>query len=153
MHCVIAHAAWLMWINPKTSERAPVNICKLHVYILVKIVFLLRTLYCGSIALRKIIFYINQAQYFRGVYFFSGFTLVIGALDCTHVRIIAPSLPHQEQQYICRKGYHSINVQVRLMPCNSINSIKHVDADTLHTFHRCQLWCWQHINLLKSMVM
>lgn len=41
----------------------------------------------------------------------SGFPGVIGAIDCTHIAIIAPQGP-QEDAYINRKGYHSINVQL-----------------------------------------
>ncbi|KAG2466220.1 HARB1 nuclease, partial [Polypterus senegalus] len=41
-----------------------------------------------------------------------GFPNVIGAIDCTHVRIKAPAGP-TEPDYINRKSYHSINVQAR----------------------------------------
>ncbi|KAK3858137.1 hypothetical protein Pcinc_035646 [Petrolisthes cinctipes] len=40
----------------------------------------------------------------------AGFPGVIGAIDGTHVRISAPS--EFEGEYVNRKGYHSINVQV-----------------------------------------
>ncbi|XP_045107147.1 putative nuclease HARBI1 [Portunus trituberculatus] len=40
----------------------------------------------------------------------AGFPEVVGATDGTHVRIVAPK--EQEEVYVNRKGYHSINVQV-----------------------------------------
>ena len=43
----------------------------------------------------------------------SGFPNVIGAIDCTHVRIQAPSGP-VEADYVNRKSFHSLNVQVCL---------------------------------------
>lgn len=44
---------------------------------------------------------------------------IIGAIDCTHVAVIAPSNDgyHNEKNYVNRKGWHSINVQlVRALP-------------------------------------
>ena len=41
---------------------------------------------------------------------FSGFPNVVGAVDGTHVKIQAPT--KDEDDYVNRKGYHSINVQV-----------------------------------------
>ena len=44
--------------------------------------------------------------------FFIGVQNVIGALDCMHVALLA--LPDDDAPaYVNRKGYHSINVQVR----------------------------------------
>jgi len=43
---------------------------------------------------------------------FVAFPNVIGALDCTHVRIKRPSGPH-EADFVNRKSLHSINVQVQ----------------------------------------
>jgi hypothetical protein len=40
-----------------------------------------------------------------------GFPCVIGCIDCTHVRIISPGIP-EERDYVNRKGFHSVNVQV-----------------------------------------
>ncbi|CAG2194011.1 HARBI1 [Mytilus edulis] len=44
-----------------------------------------------------------------GFYRQSNFPNVLGCIDCTHVRIQAPS--DDEPSYVNRKGYHSINVQ------------------------------------------
>jgi len=43
-------------------------------------------------------------------YSMAGFPNVIGCIDCTHVKVIAPS--RNEYEYVNRKGYHSINVQL-----------------------------------------
>jgi len=40
----------------------------------------------------------------------ANFPNVVGCLDCTHVRITAPS--ENEAEYVNRKGYHSINCQL-----------------------------------------
>lgn len=40
----------------------------------------------------------------------TGFAGIIGAIDCTHVAILAP--PDEEHNYVNRKGFHSINVQI-----------------------------------------
>ena len=40
-----------------------------------------------------------------------GFPNVIGAIDCTHVPIKAPPGPN-EGDFVNRKGFHSVNVQV-----------------------------------------
>ncbi len=40
----------------------------------------------------------------------AGFPGVVGAIDGTHVRIISPTV--NEEAYVNRKGFHSINVQV-----------------------------------------
>ena len=39
----------------------------------------------------------------------AGFPSVVGCIDGTHIRILRPTV--DEAQYVCRKGYHSINVQ------------------------------------------
>lgn len=45
-------------------------------------------------------------EFFRK-YHFPG---IIGAIDCTHVRILCPK--EEEHNYLNRKGYHSLNVQI-----------------------------------------
>lgn len=45
-----------------------------------------------------------------GLYELGGFPGVIGLVDGTHVRILAPT--NNEANFVNRKGYHSINVQV-----------------------------------------
>ena len=40
----------------------------------------------------------------------AGFPNVVGCVDCTHVHIIAPTV--NEHEFVNRKGYHSIHVQV-----------------------------------------
>jgi len=45
----------------------------------------------------------------------AGFPKVIGAIDCTHGAIKAPS--HDEFVYV-RKHFHSINVQIMMRKCN-----------------------------------
>ena len=45
-----------------------------------------------------------------GLYDIVHFSGVVGAIDCTHVRIHAPPGDY-ENTFVNRKGYHSINVQ------------------------------------------
>ena len=52
----------------------------------------------------------NKYQFLIFVFYFSEFPNVIGSVDCTHVKIQGPT--NNEQDYVNRKGYHSINVQV-----------------------------------------
>ena len=41
----------------------------------------------------------------------AGFPGVVGAIDCTHVRLYGAPLGDDEHLYVNRKGYHSINTQ------------------------------------------
>ncbi|CAG2242663.1 HARBI1 [Mytilus edulis] len=45
-------------------------------------------------------------------YAVANFPNILGLIDGTHVRIIAPSNSQHEEQFVNRKVYHSINVQV-----------------------------------------
>ncbi|XP_052241890.1 putative nuclease HARBI1 [Dreissena polymorpha] len=47
-------------------------------------------------------------------YSIAGFPNVIGVIDCTHVKVLAPR--EYEADYVNRKGYHSLDVQ---MVCDS----------------------------------
>lgn len=44
----------------------------------------------------------------NGFYAIAGFPNVIGVVDCTHIRILAPD---SERDYVNRKNQHSVNVQ------------------------------------------
>lgn len=52
----------------------------------------------------------QQAEIKRGFHTIAGFPNIIGAIDCTHIAIKTPS--HNEFNYVNRKGFHSINVQI-----------------------------------------
>ncbi|XP_037939306.1 putative nuclease HARBI1 [Teleopsis dalmanni] len=53
-----------------------------------------------------------------------GFQGVIGAIDCTHIKIKTPN-SDIEHVYVCRKGGYSLNVQVvcdynlKILDCNA----------------------------------
>ncbi|XP_046863344.1 putative nuclease HARBI1 [Xenia sp. Carnegie-2017] len=59
-----------------------------------------------------------------GMYQIAGFPCAIGCVDGTHIRIIAPS--QNEPNYVNRKGYHSINVQVICDDKGKYEHIEHV---------------------------
>ena len=46
----------------------------------------------------------------RTFFSFAHFPGAVGCIDCTHIRIQAPSVT--EGEFVNRKGYHSINVQL-----------------------------------------
>ncbi|XP_035852271.1 putative nuclease HARBI1 [Sander lucioperca] len=52
----------------------------------------------------------QQTMIKRGFYEIAGIPNVIGAIDCTHVRLKPPSV--NDYAYINRKNYHSVNVQI-----------------------------------------
>ena len=60
---------------------------------------------------------------------------VIGAIDCTHVKIVKPNVHGDE--YINRKGVSSINVQAT---CNSAEIFTTVDASWPGSVHDSRIW-------------
>lgn len=52
----------------------------------------------------------QQSVIKREFYEIAGFPNVVGVIDCTHVRLKAPSM--NDYAFINRKNYHSINVQI-----------------------------------------
>ena len=63
-----------------------------------------------------------------GFYNKFGIPNIVGAIDCTHVKILAPPSYYYPQEYINRKNVHSINVQA---VC---------DSDTNRTLSLLCLW-------------
>jgi hypothetical protein len=53
---------------------------------------------------------------------------VIGAIDCTHVAIVRPTI--HEEHFVNRKGYHSMNVQA--VSVGDIDDFK-LDTFSIHT--------------------
>ena len=51
-------------------------------------------------------------------YLIIGFPSVIGVVDGTQIKILAPK--RNEEVFVCRKGFHSINAQVRIVYFNYI---------------------------------
>lgn len=43
---------------------------------------------------------------------YAGFPNVLGCIDCTHIRLKKPN--NNEADFVNRKGYHSLNVQVQI---------------------------------------
>ncbi|RZC42825.1 DDE Tnp 4 and/or Plant tran domain containing protein [Asbolus verrucosus] len=66
-----------------------------------------------------------------GFYNLHGFPRVVGALDCTHVKIQSPGGPNAEL-YRYRKGYFSLNVPAI---CDSKLKIRHIIARWLGSVH------------------
>ncbi|KAM9408077.1 putative nuclease HARBI1 isoform 1-T5 [Salvelinus alpinus] len=69
-------------------------------------------------------------------YRIAGFPNVIGAVDCTHIRIKAPSGAH-EANFVNRKSFHSINVQ---MVCNADCVISNVVAKWPGSVHDSRIF-------------
>uniref|UniRef100_A0A8C4SJS0 Putative nuclease HARBI1 n=1 Tax=Erpetoichthys calabaricus TaxID=27687 RepID=A0A8C4SJS0_ERPCA len=71
----------------------------------------------------------------------AGFPNVIGALDCTQIRIKAPSGPN-EPEYVNRKGFHSINVQ---MICDASYLVSNVEAKWPGSVHESRIFKESHL--------
>uniref|UniRef100_UPI003AABFF53 putative nuclease HARBI1 n=1 Tax=Centroberyx gerrardi TaxID=166262 RepID=UPI003AABFF53 len=69
-------------------------------------------------------------------YSIAGFPSVIGAIDCTHVRIQAPSGP-VEADYVNRKSFHSLNVQ---MICDGSCLISSIEAKWPGSVHDSRIF-------------
>ncbi|XP_046666759.1 putative nuclease HARBI1 [Homalodisca vitripennis] len=65
---------------------------------------------------------------------------VIGALDCTQIEIQKPGLHGDE--YICRKGYPSINVQAT---CNALEQFTSISAEWPGSVHDGRVWRNSHV--------
>jgi nuclease HARBI1 len=59
----------------------------------------------------------------------------LGVIDCTHIKI--KKAPIHGDEYINRKGYHSINVQAT---CNSDEWFTSVDASWPGSVHDSRIW-------------
>uniref|UniRef100_UPI003AABDD83 putative nuclease HARBI1 n=1 Tax=Centroberyx gerrardi TaxID=166262 RepID=UPI003AABDD83 len=65
----------------------------------------------------------------------AGFPSVIGCIDCTHIPIAAPSV--NEGDYVNRKSFHSINVQVI---CDADSLITNVEAKWPGSVHDSRIY-------------
>ena len=63
------------------------------------------------------------------------FPCTIGALDCTHVQIDKPG--HHGDEYICRKGMATLNVQVK---CDAGQRFTSVSANWPGSVHDSRIW-------------
>lgn len=85
-------------------------------------------------------------QQFYEKYAFPG---VLGAIDCTHVAIIAPPTEdpiYPEHQYVNRKRYHSLNVQLM---CDANMQILNVNARFPGSVH--DSFIWKNSNVRKAL--
>ncbi|XP_063316983.1 putative nuclease HARBI1 [Pelmatolapia mariae] len=71
----------------------------------------------------------------EGFHKIAGFPGVIGCIDGTHIPIIAPSV--NEGDYVNRKSFHSINVQII---CDAANIITNVEAKWPGSVHDSQIF-------------
>ncbi|KAJ8278362.1 hypothetical protein GJAV_G00086800 [Gymnothorax javanicus] len=69
-------------------------------------------------------------------YKIAAFPNVIGALDCTHIRIVRPSGAH-EGDFVNRKSFHSINVQ---MICNADCLFTNIEAKWPGSVHDSRIF-------------
>lgn len=65
----------------------------------------------------------------------TGFPGVLGAIDCTHVAIVAPR--DEEHNYVNRKGYHSKNVQ---LICDYNLKILNINSNFPGSSHDSFIW-------------
>ncbi|XP_060788945.1 putative nuclease HARBI1 [Neoarius graeffei] len=80
--------------------------------------------------------HLTALQIKEGFYAIAGFPRVIGAIDCTHIRISAP-LGEHEADYVNRKSFHSINVQ---MTCDHQSMITSLDARWPGSVHNSRIF-------------
>ena len=79
----------------------------------------------------------QQAEIKRGFHAIARFPNIIGAIDCTHIAIKAPST--NEFNYVNRKGFHSVNVQI---VCDA-NQICILEAwRNTRLIHHAEQLCW-----------
>lgn len=71
-----------------------------------------------------------------------GFPGTIGAIDCTHVAILKPT--DEEHNFINRKGYHSLNVQ---MICDPDLKILNINANFGGSTHDSFIWRNSDVNV------
>jgi len=71
----------------------------------------------------------------QSFYAIANFPNVVGAIDCTHVQIRAPST--NEEAYVNRKGHHTINVQA---VCDADMKILNVVAKWPGSSHDSFVW-------------
>ncbi|XP_036340767.1 putative nuclease HARBI1 [Rhagoletis pomonella] len=76
-----------------------------------------------------------------------GFPGILGVMDGSHIKIVAPKADN-ESAYYCRKGGHSINL---LLICDSKYTIRYANAKFPGTSHDSYIWrCTQLQNYLKE---
>lgn len=73
----------------------------------------------------------------------AGMAGIVGVVDGTHIRIIAPS-GDQEPLYVNRKNYHSINAQVI---CDNKNRILDLVADWPGSVHDSRVFTTSHVGV------
>lgn len=78
----------------------------------------------------------EQATVKEGFYEIASFPGVIGLIDGSHIKIIAPNRDI-EHAYYCRKGGHSINL---LIVCDSKYMIRYANAKFPGTSHDAYVW-------------